>query len=61
MNVEGNIRENINSPITYDELWRIIKDMKESAPGSSGLTIAFYKKYFKHFGQYFVEMVNSGE
>ena len=35
--------------------------MKESAPGSSGLTIGFYKKYFKHFGQYFVEMINSGE
>ena len=61
MNVEENIRENINSPITYDELWRIIKDMKESAPGSSGLTIGFYKKYFKHFGQYFVELINSGD
>ena len=61
MNVEEHIRENLNSQITYDELWKIIKDMKESAPGSSGLTIGFFKKYFKHFGQYFVEMVNSGE
>ncbi len=33
--------------------------MKESAPGSTGLTIEFYKKYFKYFGRYFVDILNS--
>ena len=59
MNVEESVRERLNEVITYDEVFKIIKNMKESAPGSSGLTIGFYKKYFKHFGVYFVEMLNS--
>ena len=61
MNVNENVHDKLNSKITFDEVWKVIKDMKESAPGSSGLTIGFYKKYFKFFGQYFVEMVNSEE
>ena len=49
----------INNEINVDEVERVIKNMKESAPGSTGLTIEFYKKYFKYFGRYFVDILNS--
>ena len=42
-----------------NETEKVIKEMKESAPGSTGLTIGFYKKYFQYFGEYFVAMLNS--
>ena len=45
--------------ITFDEAERVIKKMCEAAPGSNGLTIGFYKKYFKYFGQHFVDLLNN--
>ena len=35
--------------------------MKESSPGSNGLTIGFYKNFFKDFGEHFVEILNDSE
>jgi hypothetical protein len=61
LNVEESVRKRLNERITLDEIFKVIKTMNESATGSSGLTIGFYKKYFKHFGAYFVEILNSGE
>jgi hypothetical protein len=55
------VRKRLNERITLDEIFKVIKTMNESATGSSGLTIGFYKKYLKHFGAYFVEILNSGE
>ena len=59
MNVDECVKNLINNEISMDEVERVIKNMKESAPGSTGLTIGFYKKYFKYFGRYFVEILNS--
>ena len=51
----------IGNPITYEEVWDVIKDMKESSPGSNGLTIGFFKKFFPLFGHFFVEILNDSE
>jgi len=59
MNVDECVKNLINNEISVDEVERVIKKMKESAPGNTGLTIGFYKKYFKYFGKYFVEILNS--
>ena len=47
--------------ITYDEVWEIIKNMKESSPGNNGLSIGFFKKFFPLFGKDFVEILNDSE
>jgi len=39
----------ISNPITYEEVWDVIKDMKESSSGSNGLSIGFFKKFFPLF------------
>ena len=39
----------INDKITYFEAYEVILDMEDSAPGSNGLTIAFFKKIFSYF------------
>jgi len=51
----------IGNPITYEEVWDVIKDMKESSPGSNGLSIGFFKKFFPLFGHFFVEILNDSE
>ena len=61
MNVGESIKEIINRKISVNEAEKVIKDMKVSAPGSTGLTIGFYKKYFQYFGEYFVAMLNSDD
>ena len=35
--------------------------MNDTAPGPNGLTIGFFKKYFKYFGIHFIEILNSYE
>ncbi len=45
--------------ITYEEAAKVVEKMKDTAPGANGLTIGFYKKYFKYFGEHFVEMLNN--
>jgi hypothetical protein len=50
--------EKLNKNITFEEAHKVIKKMKVSSPGSSGLTIAFYKKYFEYFGYYFISILN---
>jgi hypothetical protein len=52
MNVDECVKNLINNEISVDEVERVINKIKESAPGSTGLTIGFYKKYFKYFGVY---------
>jgi hypothetical protein len=37
------------------------KNMKDSSPGSNGLTINFFKKFFPLFGEDFVEILNDSE
>ena len=51
----------IGNPITYEEVWDVIKEMNESAPGSNGLSINFFKKFFPLFGHFFVEILNDSE
>ena len=51
----------IGNAITYDEIWDVIKDMKDSSPGSNGLKIEFFKKFFPLFGNFFVEILNDSE
>ena len=51
----------IGAKITVGEVEAVIKDMKESSPGSNGLTIGFYKLYFKFFGEHFVDILNDSE
>ena len=51
----------IGTKITVGEVESVIKDMKESSPGSNGLTIGFYKNFFKDFGEHFVEILNDSE
>ena len=51
----------IGNPITYDEVWDVIKEMKDSSPGKNGLSIAFFKKFFPLFGHFFVEILNDSE
>ena len=36
----------------------MIKSIEDSSPGSNGLTLAFYKKFFHLFGTHFVEILN---
>ena len=51
----------IGMKITVGEVESIIKDMKDSSPGSNGLTIGFYKIFFKYFAEDFVEILNDSE
>jgi hypothetical protein len=51
----------IGMKITYDEVWEVIKKMKESSPGSNGLSIGFFKKFFPLFGKEFVEILNDSD
>ena len=51
----------IGKKITVGEVESVIKDMKESSPRSNGLTIGFYKYFFKEFGEHFVEILNDSE
>ena len=44
--------------IDYKEAFECIQNMKEAAPGPNGLTLGFFKKYFKYFGHYFVKLLN---
>ena len=52
-------RRKINSRITLLEAEKAIREMKGAAPGSNGLTIGFFKKYFHLFGKDFVEVLNN--
>lgn len=54
-------RLEINNKITFHEVNSVIKKMKPSAPGPNGLTLAFYKKYFKYFGEHLVNLFNDSE
>jgi hypothetical protein len=54
-------REVLNAKITYDEVFECVNKMGDAAPGSNGLTIGFYKKYFPYFGEYFVDMLNNSQ
>jgi exonuclease III len=47
--------------ITYEEAAKVVEKMKDTAPGANGLTIGFYKKYFRYFGEHFVDMLNNCE
>ena len=58
LNMTESESDNLNKNITYDEAYKVIKKMKVSAPGSSGLTISFYKKFFEFFGEYFITILN---
>lgn len=49
----------VNYKVTYEEAFKVIKEMSESAPGPNGLTIGFYKKFFPYFGEYFVCILNN--
>lgn len=57
--IENNI--DLNNNITFEEAYKVVKEMDESAPGPNGMTVGFYKKYFPYFGQYFVCILNSDE
>jgi len=50
---------NIGYEITYVEAEEVVMKMNNSSPGPNGLTIGFFKKYFKYFGQYFIDILNS--
>ena len=39
--------------IEFKEVSDVINEMKEASPGPNGLTLGFYKKYFKHFWDIF--------
>ena len=54
-------REMLNSDISYDEVYECVKKMSDAAPGSNGLTIGFYKKYFPYFGKYYVDVLNHSQ
>ena len=43
------------------EFLECIMGMKDAAPGPNGLTLGFYKKYFKFFGPFFVNLLNNKE
>ena len=49
----------INKNITLTEATNVIKYMKDSAPGETGITLGFYKKYFQYFGEHYIEILNN--
>jgi hypothetical protein len=53
------LKDNLNSDISYEEAFNVIKNMKSSSPGPNGLTLRFYKKFFPFFGQNLVQMLNN--
>ncbi|CAF1017144.1 unnamed protein product, partial [Brachionus calyciflorus] len=48
----------IGYKITFAEAEEVVLKMKNSSPVPNGLTIGFYKKKFKYFGHYFVDILN---
>ena len=48
----------IGYKITYAEAEEVVMKMDNSSPGPNGLTIGFFKKYFKYFGHYFIDILN---
>ena len=51
----------LGEKITYEETEKVVRSMKNSAPGPNGLTIGFYKKYFHLFARDFIEILNDFE
>ena len=51
----------LNREISYEEAEKCINEMNDAAPGPNGLTIGFYKKYFKYFGNHFIDILNNLE
>ena len=55
--VDKNI--DIGYQITYAEAEKVVMKMKTSSPGPNGLTVGFYKKYFKYFGHFYIDILNN--
>ena len=49
----------IGYKITYAEAEEVVLKMDSSSPGPNGLTIVFFKKYFKYFGNFFIDILNN--
>ena len=49
----------IGYKITYAEAEEVVMKMDSSSPGPNGLTIGFFKKYFKYFGNFFIDILNN--
>ena len=49
--VSQSINDNLAVPFTGDEVWRALKDMGDlKAPGSDGITVIFYKRFWNLVG-----------
>ena len=47
--------------ITYEEIWRALKNMNNNkSPGSDGYTTEFYKFFFRDIGYFLVRSINYG-
>jgi len=49
----------ISYKITFSEAEEVVMKMEDSSPGPNGLTIGFFKKYFKYFGHFFIDILNN--
>ena len=49
----------IGYKITYAEAEEVVMKMDSSSPGPNGLTIGFFKKYFKYLGNFFIDILNN--
>lgn len=49
--------QQLDKEFTYEEFFEAIKCLRDVAPGKNGLTLKFYKKYFKFFGQEFINNI----
>ena len=58
---DENLIKLTNQEFSYRECLDIIRGMDSSSPGLNGLTITFYKIFFKYFGEYYVKMLNNGK
>ena len=61
--VSDEMNKLLEKDLSYDECYDTIKNLNDVAPGKNGLTVKFYKKYFKHFGQCLIDNIkrNNGE
>ena len=55
--VDKNI--DIRYQFTYAEAEKVVMKMKTSFPCPNGLTVGFYKKYFKYFGHFYIDILNN--
>ena len=57
--ISANTSDQLSKDFGIGELEEVIKGLQESSPGLNGLTSAFFKRYWKCYGQLLLRLINA--